>query len=164
MTPRKNIINIIIIVLLLANVVTLGLFWFKRPPHPFPEKDGVIGFLSNELNFDDKQQAELKKLVDEHRNSTEATREKVKEQKDAFFDLMKNENISDSMINSASFNAIDAQRQMDISVFKHFQKIRALCNETQRKKFDSIIKDALHRMARPQGPPPQAGGPEGPPQ
>jgi Spy/CpxP family protein refolding chaperone len=164
MTFNKNILNITLLVLLAANVVTLGLSWFKKPQlPPAPGQGGVIEFLSKELNFDERQKTDLKKLVEEHRNGTRDLRDMVKQQKDNFFDLLKTGNISDSAIEKASFTAMDAQRKMDISVFRHFQQIRTLCNAEQKKKFDEIVKEALHQFRSPQGPPPGDRRPGGPP-
>jgi Spy/CpxP family protein refolding chaperone len=164
MSARKNIINTIIILLLAANVVTLGLIWFKRPPHP-PASKSVVEFISTELNFDAQQKTALKKLFEEHEQATKTTRENIRQQKDAFFDLMKKENISDSLLEQESYKSVEAQRQMDIAVFNHFKQILALCNEEQKKKFDKVLQEALRVMKRPpQGPPPPDGErPEGPP-
>jgi len=60
---------------------------------------------------------------------------------------------------------------MLIKTFEHFKKVRALCNEEQKKKFDAIIKQAIGMMGqqqgRPQGPPPDGNRngmhPDGPP-
>ncbi len=160
MSRNKNIINIILVLLLAANAVTLGLFWFKKNlPPPAPEQRGVVEFLSKELNFDQQQQSALKQLVEEHRNSSKELREQLKKEKDEFFNLMKTGKVADSAIEKASYAANETQRKMDISVFKHFQQIRALCNADQQKKFDEIVNDAIQQMrrapGRPQdGPPP----------
>lgn len=172
MSLKKNIVNILLVILLLANIVTLGLFWFRtmQPPVP-PEQAGVIGFLTKELKFDPKQQEALKQLLQQHRDETKETRNKVKEGKDQFFDLLNDDTISDSAIEKASYAAVDAQRQMDVMVFRHFKRIKALCNAEQKKRFNEIVKDAIHRMGRPgpgegrpAGPPPEgAERPDGPP-
>jgi hypothetical protein len=51
----------------------------------------------------------------------------------------------------------------EIALFYHFQKVRALCNESQKQKFDEIIKEAARMMGPPprgdrQGPPPPPPG------
>jgi uncharacterized membrane protein len=170
MSFKKNIVNILLILLLLGNIVTLGLVWFRtmRPPAP-PDQAAAIDFLSKELRFDAKQQKALKQLMQQHRDETKEIRNQVKEAKDHFFDLLNDDNISDSAIEKASYAAVDAQRQMDVRVFKHFKRIKALCNDEQKKRFNEIIKDAIHRMARPAegrpaGPPPEgAERPDEPP-
>lgn len=167
MSARKNIVNILIILLLAANMVTLGMIWLNRPKHPERPKD-VIEFLSTEINFDEKQRSELKKLFEDHRLATQSNRESIRQQKDAFFDLLTKENISDSALEQESYKSVDAQRKMDIAVFKHFKQILALCNtDEQRKKFEKVVQEALRIMKRPpgppQGPPPEGERPEGPP-
>lgn len=60
--------------------------------------------------------------------------------------------VSDSMIHIYSRKAVDAEQRLD--EFTFFQKLRAICNAEQQKRFDEIIQDALRRMAPPrrQGP------------
>jgi hypothetical protein len=96
----------------------------------------------------------------------------IKKAKDEFFALLQQAPASDTSIQIKSNHVAAAEQQLEIFTFRHFQKLRAICNREQQKKFDSIIKDVLRRMSpgrRPPGPPPPGmdghmpAPPEGPP-
>ena len=162
-----------VILLLVANAATIATFWVTRKNNPPAPKGSPADFLSKELNLDANQKVQLEKLVKEHREAAESLRPKVREAKDAFFDLMKNPTISDSSKKAAAQNVSAITEQLDLLTFDHFQKIRAICNVEQQKKFDAIIHQVTAMMAPPPGGPgpgdhhgPPPGGPGGdhPPQ
>ena len=165
-------LSVVTLLLLTANIVTLALLWTHksndddieqvRPPQPGGQ---VFEFLTHELKLDSAQQETYKKLRDEHRAGQKEIQDSIRKAKDDFFGLLQQPNVSDSMINIFSKRAVAADQKLDEYTFRHFQKLRAICNAEQQKKFDNIIQDALRRMAPPkrQGPPPGMRPGEGPP-
>lgn len=104
-------LTIITLLLLTANIVTLALLWTnKKPdreefiPPPPPQQPGgqVFEFISNELKLDSTQQENYKKLREEHQSQVRPLQENIGKAKDSFFDLLKQENISDSIVESFS--------------------------------------------------------------
>lgn len=161
---------IITVILLTANIITLVLLWTKKDHitgemKPPPSRGQVFEFLNQELNLDAQQQEAFKKLRDEHQAAAKGIQDNIRKAKDDFFDLLKKPDISDSLINVYSRRAVEADQKLDKLTFRHFQKMRAICNADQQKKFDSIIQEALHRMGPPKrpGPPPGMQPEEGPP-
>ena len=160
-------LSIATLVLLVANIVTLTLLWTnkknegteKRLPPPGP----VFEFLTKELQLNEQQQAAYKQLRDQHQAEQKQFQDSIHKAKDALFSLLKQPNVSDSMLHDYSKRATAFEQQLDIITFRHFQKLRALCNETQQKKFDDIIKEVLQRMAGPRGHPPAGPGNHPPP-
>lgn len=160
-------LTVITLLLLTANIVTLTLLWTNkktggREEGQFPPPQGqVFEFLTHELKLDPSQQEAYKKLRDEHRAGQEAFRSSIRKAKDEFFALLHEPSVSDSMINLYSKKAAEAEQKLDEYTFRHFQKLRIICNAEQKKRFDEIIQDALRRMAPPkrQGPPPPGMGP-----
>jgi periplasmic protein CpxP/Spy len=158
--------TIITLLLLTANIVTLALLWTNKkpgrdhfnPPLPQQQPGGqVFQFLTNELKLDSAQQETYKKLRDEHRSQVRPFQDSIGKAKDSFFDLLKQENVSDSLVESFSKKIGNLEQQRDIFTFRHFQKLRAICNKEQKNKFDSIIQLALKQMAPPRGPRPGIG-------
>lgn len=163
---------VIILLLITANIVTLALLWTNKGKEPaevkFPEPPGggqVFMFLTNELKLDPAQQEAYRKMRDEHRAGQRGLQDSIRSAKDALFALLRQPGTNDSMIATCSRKAADAEQELDEYTFRHFQKLRSICNKEQQKKFDKIIQDVLHRMApRRQGPPPGMMRPEdGPP-
>lgn len=164
---------VVTLILVTANIVTLALLWTNKTGkgEKFPplRQEQVFEFVSNELKLDSVQKEAYKKLRDEHQAGQKPLQDSIRKAKDALFSLLEQGNVADSMLQSYSKRAAEAEQQLDLLTFKHFQKLRAICDPEQQKKFDSIIKDVLRRMAPPkrQGPPPEREGDrpgrEGPP-
>ena len=123
---------------------------------PPPPSGQVFEFLTHELKLDPAQQEAYRKLRDEHRAGQREIQDNIRKAKDAFFALLQQPNVSDSLIQSYSARAVAADQKLDEFTFRHFQKLRAICNAEQQKRFDEIIQDALRQMAPPrhEGPPP----------
>lgn len=168
-------LSVITLLLLTANIITLALLWTNKKPggrreegKQAPPQGQVFEFLTHELNLDPAQQEAYKKLREEHQGGQKAIQDSIRKAKDEFFALLHQPDISDSMVKMYSRKAVDAEQKLDEFTFRHFQKLRAICNAEQQKKFDDIIQEALHRMAPPrrQGPPPPGMRPpeeDGPP-
>ena len=151
----------ITLLLLTANIVTLALLWTNKkadreylnlPPQQQRQPDGqVFEFITNELKLDSAQQETYKKLRQEHQSQVRPLRDSIGKAKDNFFDLLKQENVSDLMVENLSKKIGNLEQQRDVFTFRHFQKLRAICNKEQQIKFDSIIQQALHQMAPARG-------------
>ncbi len=154
-------ISVIILLILTANIVTLALLWShhrggdKREMNQPPPAGGeVFEFLTHELKLDSAQQAAYRKLRDEHQAGQRPLHDSIRKAKDDFFALLQQSGVTDDMMRSSSKKIGDMEQQQNIFTFQHFQKLRALCNPDQQKKFDTIIQDILKHMGpRQQGPP-----------
>jgi len=166
-TGTKNkVLTWLVVLLLLANAATITMFWLGRAKHPPQPKGGPKEFLISELKLDAKQQEQLEVLVKEHRQAAEQLRGKTKEAKELFFDLLKQINVTDSTKKAAAKAVSVTTEELDLLTLDHFQKIRALCNAEQQKKFDEIIHQLTSMMGQPRppmGPGGRPGGPQGPP-
>jgi protein CpxP len=171
---NNRLLPVITLLLLTANIVTLGYLWMNRSntikEHVLPGQPAgpVFEFLTKELQLDSSQQQAYTILREEHQAGQRPLQDSIRKAKDALFELLKNQNIPDSLVQAQSNKAAFAEQQLDLFTFKHFQKLRAICTVTQQKKFDEIIQEVLRRMApakRQQGPPPSGirGGMPPPP-
>lgn len=168
-------LSVITLLLLTANIVTLTLLWTNKKKDREFEKPGrqpggqVFKFINHELNLDSVQQVTYRTLREEHQAGVRPLQDSIRKAKDSFFDLLQEENVAQTTIEEYSQRIGEFEQQRDVVTFKHFQKLRAICNKEQQAKFDKIIQDVLRRMGgpkRPSGPPPQGmEGEEGrPPQ
>lgn len=159
-------LTIVTLLLLTANIVTLALLWTNKkadkehfdpqqaPPQQLGSGGQVFEFITRELQLDSAQQETYKKLRDDHQLQIKPLQDSIGRSKDNFFDLLKQENISDSLVETFSKKIGNLELQRDIITFRHFQKLRAICSEEQKVKFDSIIQQALHQISRPRPPRP----------
>ena len=155
--------TVIMLLLLTANMVTLALLWTNKKPdrgflNPPPPPGGqAFEFLTHELKLDAAQQEAYKKLRDDHQMQVRPLQDSIGKAKDSFFDLLKQANVTDSMVENFSRKIGNLEQQRDVFTFRHFQKLRAICNKEQQIKFDSIIQQALHQMAPARRPGPGIG-------
>lgn len=156
-------LSVITLFLLTANIVTLTLLWTTNKTewkiiNPQEQPDGqVFEFINHELNLDTAEQLAYKTLREEHQAGVRLLQDSIRKAKDRFFDLLREENVAETTVQEYSKKIGELEQQRDVITFKHFQKLRALCNKEQQIKFDNIIQDVLHRMGgpkRPQDPPP----------
>ncbi len=165
-TAKNKVLTWLVILLLIANAVTITMFWLnKKQGQPPPLLKGGPGdFFAKELDLDPSQKLQVQKLVIEHRAAAEAMRKKIRAAKESFFELLKQPIVSDSAKQAAAKNVSTQTEELDLITFGHFQKVRALCDPEQQKRFDRIIQDVTRMMGQPQ-PPMRPGGPphDGPP-
>ncbi|MGF2412399.1 MAG: periplasmic heavy metal sensor [Ferruginibacter sp.] len=154
-------ITLMILLLLTANIVTLVLLWTHKsnsnilPGQPAAPVQ-VFEFVTKELQLDAAQQQVYKTLREEHQQGQRPLQDSIRKAKDNFFTLLQQPAANDTAVQLLSSKVAAAEQQLEIFTFRHFQKLRAICNGNQQKMFDSIIKNVLQQMApgRRPGPPP----------
>ncbi len=161
-------LSVITLLLLTANIVTLTLLWTHKSSSrgdmkPPPLQGQAFEFLSTALKLDPAQQDAYKKLRDEHRTGQRAYHDSIGIAKDNFFALLQQVIVSDSTLQVYSNKVGDFEQQRDILTFKHFHKLRTLCNKEQQNKFDNIIQEVLKRMGPAKRPPGMENGDRRPP-
>ncbi len=148
---KRRILNIAIVLLLLANITTIGLFWLRqehnKPPMPPNNREGgAAGFLIKELNLDSAQVGAYLSLKQEHGKAAQENRDAVRLLKDSLFAYLQLPNTGDSSIQHIIQSLGEKEAAANFALFAHFKKLRALCNETQKKKFDAILFKAIHMI------------------
>ncbi len=167
-TSKNKLLTWLVVLLLLANAITITLFWMGKARHPQQPNGTPQEFLVQQLKLDSKQQEQLQVLVKEHQQSAALLRKKIRESKEAFFDLLHQPVITDSVKQAAANTASKNTEALDLLTFNHFKKIRLLCTAEQQKKFDQIIREVTNMIIQPrppgrpgnntQGPPPEGPG------
>lgn len=155
----------ILLILLLVNIATISFLWITKPPMHDSHRSAK-GFLSNELSFNAKQQEQFDVLQSNFSEKREELRNEINDKNDVYFELLQNPKVDSVLVKKAAREIISIKEKEEIALFYHFQKVRALCNETQKQKFDKIIKEAAGMIGpnqrEGQGPPPR-GERQGPP-
>lgn len=172
---KNKILTAAVVLLLLINLGILGLLWFDRthklrapdkmqtdemrnPPDGRPPEDrlpperGPKEFLIRELGFNENQKNEYVKLVEEHQKEMRRLSDKIKREKDKLWNILSGPLTDTSSAGTTASEIGSDQKEIEMVTFRHFQKVKELCNEDQKKKFDEVIKEAL-KMMRPNMPP-----------
>jgi protein CpxP len=165
---KNKLLGSILILLVLANIATLGVFWYYKihnMPASRPMGDERRGngnasaFIIKQVGLDAKQQAAYAELVKQHQQKVRAVRDELHLAKDDFFNLLSDSTASPQVINAASLATGKLEQRLDVLTFEHFRQVRALCTAEQKIKLDNCIKQVMRMMA----PPPGVGRPPGPP-
>ena len=156
--------NLLLYILLAFLIVMNGFFLFKHFGSTETEsvqKRGPGNFIAKQLEFDEAQTIQFKKLDELHHEKIRALLDDLKESKDVLFDQLTNETVNNVAIDSLANVIAKKQALKEIETFNFFRSVSDLCNEDQKVRFKEIIKDAVRGM--PGGPdgngPP--GGPNG---
>ena len=146
--------KILVIVLVIMNVGLATFMWIGRPPRPFEDgprgprrgrEGGMNPELIHELHFTEAQVKQFDILFDDHQEKMEPIKNRGRELHNLLFEqLNSNDATSDSIIQLIASNRAEGEKLL----FAHLQKVRGLCNEQQKNKFDQLIKGAMERMDR----------------
>ena len=144
----NKILTIAVVLLLVVNVVMLVCMMKGRGHRGMKRqgaKSGPVEMMMKELNMNEQQQTEFKKLKDEHFTAIKPVFDSVRTLKKSLFGLVKEENINDSLVNN--YSALIAQQQaiIDKLTINHFRKVRALFSGDQQIKFDDLVQKMMQR-------------------
>lgn len=154
---NHNVLLLIISVLLIANIGLLYYFVFNKPSHP-PRPtdkemhDKAIEKVKDEVGLNDEQAVAYDSLRSQQFRNMKPLFKELTKSKEDFFSLIYQQGVSDSVMNSYASKIGEKQMELDISTFHYFQSIKALCNEEQKPKMDSFIKQIVKRIIN-NGPP-----------
>ncbi|WP_406683093.1 hypothetical protein N1F78_10390 [Seonamhaeicola sp. MEBiC1930] len=172
--------NLLLYILLIFLIVVNGFFLFNylgkssSASTQMPKGKGPISFIVNALEFSDEQMDKLEIINEEHHMSMRGITRRELVLKEELHELISKEEVSDDEVDflfkDLGNTLIDHEKKM----FYHLRRIRMLCNEGQKLKFDQIIKEAKRGRRpgpgmgeRPQdrrnGPPPRGEDGGGPP-
>jgi Spy/CpxP family protein refolding chaperone len=145
---NNKVLSWLIGVLILANIATLIFFWIghlKNQRNHSPKE-----FLAKSLHFSESQKNAYFELAKDHNESANKIREQIKIDKENLFQLLKTEQIVDSVKNNAALKVSLSIQALDMLTFEHFKKVRALCTEEQKPKFDELIQKMVNSVNNPQ--------------
>ena len=160
--------NLLLYILLGFLIIVNGFFLFQQfKPSDQNSKHGhkPLDFIVKELQFDATQERAFEKLNTEHRRKLRSILDEQKISKDALFDKLFDETVSPSVIDSITTLIAKKEKLRDLETFSFFKAISDLCNQNQKERLKSIIKDALHQQRPPRHkmPPVRAGDENRPP-
>jgi len=146
---KKNTpLYILLVVLLLVN----GFFLFKhfgdKPDYRGKEYKGSKNFIVRQLDFNESQLQQYQVLKSSHRKAMNGYDDDIRILKDKFYSNLSDENIKTLVIDSIATLISEKEKLKDIAVFNHFSDVRRICNEDQKERFSSIIKNAIYKRGR----------------
>jgi protein CpxP len=152
-------LTISVILLLVLNVVTLFILFHLHAggdhgPHG-PNDKGPADYIITQLKLDEQQQRQFEDLKSRHHALANDAEREDERLHDLYFSMLKSDTPDKSKVDSIA-NLIGEQRKkMATATFNHFQQLRSICRDDQKKLFDNTI-DEIAKMVtgHPGGPPP----------
>lgn len=168
---KNKILTVSVTLLLIINLGILGLLWIDRKSNDSPEKDssfeknqprskgpggnGPKEFLIRELKFDEKQKQNYTVLVEEHKSEMKRLKDKIRKEKEDLWESLSGNNDDPVEAERLASEIGTDQKEIEIITYRHFQKVKELCTEDQKKKFDEVINKVMKMMGPGPQPPPQ---------
>lgn len=145
---RNKFITWLIALLIVGNIASLIYYWLGN--FRIPSDKSPMEYLATQLKFSESQKNQYFNLAREHNESAKPIREQIKNDKELFFDLLKSDVTIDTVRNSAALKVSLSIQSLDILTFEHFKKVRALCTDEQKQKFDELIHKMINSVNNPQ--------------
>ncbi len=145
---KNKITGWLVAILIIANIATLVFFWighFRNQRNNSPKE-----FLAKKLQFSSNQKNIYFNLAKEHNETARVIRKEIKLNKEAFFNLLKSDYVSDSAKAKAALEVSLSIQSLDILTFEHFEKVRAICTPVQKKIFDDLVQKMVNSVNNPQ--------------
>ncbi len=151
--PNKFLV-IAVILLLLVNVAML-VFMLKGKKRDGKRQGAKTPFemMAKELSMTEQQQTQFKQMKEEHFNAIRPVLDSIRVLKRSLFNLVKEENIHDSIVNRHSELIAEQQAIVNQTTINHFRKARTLFTGDQQTEFDDFIQKMIQRRGK--------GGPAG---
>lgn len=140
---QNKLLVLLVAILLIANLALMFYFFVFRNEHKTDSSSSrpVSDFVQKQLGFNSDQVARFQQLRDEHKQAVRPIIDDIKKLKDSLYNLLQT-----PQDDSVAVNLIDKigerQKDWELMIFHHFQKMRAICDSSQLPKFDSLV----HRM------------------
>ena len=152
MKNSTNKILTIAVVLLLITNIALVFFMIREKNNHTARYGGGKGdpseMMAKELNMTEQQKKDHKQLKDEHFKNIKPLFDSLRAAKTAFFSLIKDSTVSDSMMNAYSQRISERQSIIDKFTFAHFKRVRNLFTTEQQPKFDEFVQKMMQRGRR----------------
>lgn len=157
---NNRLTNSILIVMLILNVGFIGTWWMTREKHKMHHDheagmhnagDKGMMFLSKQLGFDDKQQAQAEAIFKEHADKMQKYQAEIGRLQKEMFKCIS----SDTPDSVHAFQYADSigvwRYDMQKEFIKSSMAIRQICNADQKKKCDELMQNMVKKMSHAWG-------------
>ena len=96
----------------------------------------------------DQQQKDYKGLKEAHFKKVRPLFDSIRAAKTAFYSLIKNGQVSDSVLNAHTANITAKQAVLEKITFAHFREARNIFTAEQQPKYDSFLLKMMQRGRR----------------
>jgi HSP90 family molecular chaperone len=143
---QNRFLVLLVAILLIANLgLMLYFFAFRHKEETGRMQPRVSDFVQKQLGFNADQSAKFQALWDQHKDEIKPVLEDMKKSKDSLYNLLRNPQATDSAAVALTNRIGEKQKEWELLIFHHFQKVRAICDSSQLPKFDSLVHQMVNR-------------------
>ncbi len=154
-----------IVLLLLFNVSTLSLLWYKeinKPPRPvrgpsgtnaLDNRERIQRFIERELDLSREQAREFRKLHSTYLQQSKVLRNEIRDLKRNQLQVEMFASKADTLkINQVARRIADKQFEFEKQTFLHFQELRALIGEGQEESLKALLDEVFMKQGSSRSP------------
>lgn len=147
---KSKFISILAAGLLVSNIILL-IFIVKGPqdaPPPHQGSGGPRDIIIERLHFTPEQVQQYDMLIQAHRTAVNESDNRIMMLKNRLYNLLTNTSISperDSLINALA----QAQHDIELIHYKHFEDIQLLCTTDQKQDFKVLATELSGLFSHP---------------
>lgn len=157
---------IAIIALILANLISLFIFWKHQSHQPPPPREPIgrgLHHLLQSIGYNPAQLAQVDSLRELHEKNMQPLLDNKRKYKEALFSLTSKQLVSDSELDAAANLVAGNEQALDKQTFHFIKQVRALANDQQAKQFDSTLRQMIGALVGGGAPPMRPPMPNLPP-
>jgi periplasmic protein CpxP/Spy len=168
---KQKLVGWLIIVLIVTNVLTLSIIWFKElnrkqpASPPPPPREQVNKYLDEQLNLSPEQKELFNKYREQHADTTRMFNDKIAFLKREILLETFKDNPDKNKIHDLIGKMGGVQKDYEEFLFRHFKNLESVCDPQQKEILKRIFLSSFNAQIRPprrnEGgpPPPRQGGP-----
>lgn len=151
---NTRILTIAVVLLLITNIALVAFFVMGKNKKSSNHQGGrpdPTEMMAKELNMTEDQKELHKQLREEHQKNIKPLFDSVKAAKIAYYSLVKDSTVSDSMVTAYGQRISERQSAIDKLTFDHFKKMRKLFTADQIPKYDEFLQKMMQRNRKDSG-------------
>ena len=138
---QNRFLVLLVAILLIANLgLMLYFFVFRHKDEGGRMPPRVSDFVQKELGLSADQAAKFQQLRDQHKEAIKPVMDDMKKLKDSLYSLLQKPELNDTMAVNLIDKIGERQKEWELMIFHHFQKVRAICDSGQLPKFDTLVR------------------------
>lgn len=152
-TRSNKALIFLVVILLLSNIGLLVYFMgirqpTRKPGGPNQKGDfSVVEYMKKEIGFNDEQTKSFEQLHNQNRDLLKSIGDSIRAAKNNLYKLLQQpQTPSDSAVDIALNHVLKQQEKLELTMFQHFQKVRALCTPEQQVKLDTMVNRMNNRF------------------
>jgi hypothetical protein len=148
---NNKILTIAVVLLLLTNIALIAFMLTEKKGKTEGKRQGgrePFELMVKELGMTDQQQKDYKGLKEAHFKNVRPLFDSIRAAKTAFYTLIKNGDVSDSVLDAHTANISAKQAALEKLTFAHFREVRNIFTAEQQPKYDSFLLKMMQRGKR----------------